>query len=75
MSLDHLGNDEYRLGCEFTLLKCPNLRHIIEKELVHPNEINGYKDKWNKYKKYKSVKFSVKTWTGLADKLISSNRK
>ena len=39
MPLDHLEDDEYRLDCQFTSLKCPNLRHIIKKELVNSNHV------------------------------------
>ena len=72
----HLESDEYRLECEFTLSKYPNLRQIIKKELVNSNKKMVIRaDKWNKYEKYKNVVFSDKIWAELPDELTSLIRK
>jgi len=71
MPLNPLSIGEYQRGCDFTSLQTPNLRHIIEKELLSSsNEYNGYKDKWSLVDNA-NVLLSVDSWSSFVDELVS----
>ena len=72
MPLDSLSVGEYRLGCEFSSLQSPNLKHIIEKELPASNDYKGYKDKWSKVGNAE-VLLSVESWSHFTDECSQRN--